>query len=452
MIHSTKPRIINKKDSNNLEKNITQLLPDDDFLIEPSLQLNAVYFSWIAMIFSIVIWFGFDSGLKAGELGNTRNFYRIILVSIGGILALHHLLKNTRRVRTAMIPPLIFLFLYGLVALFSSVLLPTNSFYSMWKSIEIIIDVMAIIGIIAYTQSVNGPIAAYNWLMTYNTMMLIFIIAGAIINPDLAFRSSRGLIPVLLQGSFPVINPNSVGLISSLLIIHNAAKISRTYSKKSKIIAATIILASILTLILAQSRTSIAGLIAGLIIYLYLDKKKGMALSLLLTGVIIMLFTSGSEIISSYLLRGQSAELVSSLSGRTHGWSVAWEMFQQSPWIGHGFAAAARTDILGGQSGASTLHGAIFDIIVGVGLAGLIPWALAMLGIIKVMTMLTFKMSKWVRTNYERSIHAEFAAITAILVIKTATSSSTAMHEHPFMLLLCVIGYGYMMRRHIRNR
>ena len=171
-----------------------------------------------------------------------------------------------------------------------------------------------------------------------------------------------------------------------------------------------------------------------------------------LTGVIIMLFTSGSEIISSYLLRGQSAELVSSLSGRTHGWSVAWEMFQQSPWIGHGFAAAARTDILGGQSGASTLHGAIFDIIVGVGLAGLIPWALAMLGIIKVMTMLTFKMSKWVRTNYERSIHAEFAAITAILVIKTATSSSTAMHEHPFMLLLCVIGYGYMMRRHIRNR
>jgi dTDP-4-dehydrorhamnose 3,5-epimerase len=30
---------------------------------------------------------------------------------------------------------------------------------------------------------------------------------------------------------------------------------------------------------------------------------------------------------------------LTSLSGRTHGWSAAWDLFQQSPWFGHGFAA-----------------------------------------------------------------------------------------------------------------
>lgn len=452
MIRSKQPRLLNIKHTSNTKK-ATHASSYSENTLEESrfLPKDAVYFSWAAMIFSIIIWFKFDSGLQAGELGNTRNFYRMFLVAAGGILALHHLLKNTHRIKVALTPPLLFLLLYGFVALFSSLLVPTNSFYTMWKSIEIIIDVTAIVSIIAYAQSPYGPINAYKWLMAYNAMMLIFIVAGAIITPDESFRSSRGIIPVFLQGSFPVSNPNSVGFISVQLVIHNIAIMCRAPSKTYKIIALIIACISFIALILAQSRTSTAGLIAGLIVYLYLDKKKFMALSLMVVGALIMLYTSGADLVTGYLQRGQSEELMTSLSGRTHGWTAAWEMFQQSPWIGHGFAAAARTEILGTEN-ASTLHGALFDVIVGVGLIGLIPWLLAILGALKAMTVLTLRMSSWVRNKYERSIHAEFSAITAILVIRSATSSGTAMHEHAFMLLLCIIGYSYMMLRFIKNR
>ncbi len=417
-------------------------------MCDEKLQLNSLYYAWVAMIFSIIIWFKFGTTSSSGELGNTSNYYRIILVLFAGVFAAHNILKNSHRIKKALILPIILLLLYGFVALLSSLLVPKNSFYTMWKSIEIIIDVMAIIGIIAYTQSINGPLNAFKWLMAYNTMMLAFIVGGALVDPTEAFRPSRGIIPYFLQGAFPVSNPNSVGFISVQLVIHNIAIYCRTDSTKQKLIASIIAITSFVTLILAQSRTSTAGLVAGLILYLYLDNKKGYATAAIIGGAVIMLFTSGSEIVTSYLQRGQSEELVTSLSGRTHGWSAAWEMFKQSPWVGHGFAAAARTEILGAH-GASTLHGALFDVMVGTGLAGLLPWSLAILITLKTMAILTIKLSKWAKTRYQRSIHAEFAAMTAILVIRSATSSGTAMHEHAFMLLLCIIAYSSMVKREI---
>ena len=133
-----------------------------------------------------------------------------------------------------------------------------------------------------------------------------------------------------------------------------------------------------------------------------------------------------------------------SLSGRTHGWTAAWEMFQLSPWFGHGFAAAARTEILGtGAGAASTLHGAFFDVIVGVGLAGAVPWTIALLAMLYKMFILTVRSKQWITNKVERSIHAEFCAITVILIIRAATSSGISMHDHAFMLLLCIIGYSY---------
>ena len=412
--------------------------------------MSGEYIAWIAMIFSIVIWFKFSAS-SGDTLGNTKNLYRIVLVIFAGIYSILTLMKYSKYVGVSIKTPFILLFLYGVTALLSSLMMPKNAFYTMWKAIEIMIDVVAIIGIIAATRSVIGPITAYRWLMIYNTIMLVLVVIGVFTSPNEALRSSRGVIPFFIQGHFPVLNPNTVGFICAQLVLHNVGQYFRAEKRSRKYISATITMLSIALLIFAQSRTSIAGVMTGLFVYLILDKKKSAAAGLTLIGAVMLIFTSGMDIVESYLLRGQSEELVRTLSGRTHGWAAAWELFMQSPWTGHGFAAAARTQILAGQN-ASTLHGAFFDVIVGVGIIGLIPWLAAIILMLAKMTRLTLNLSKWARNKYERSIHAEMAAMTAILLIRSATSSGIAMHEHAFMLLLCIIGYSYMMYKQIKER
>ena len=402
------------------------------------------------MIFSIVIWYKFSEA-SAGELGNTRNIYRMVLVIVAALSAINLLMKHSKDVLRTINLPLALLLTYGFTAFLSSLLIPQNAFYTMWKSIEIVIDVLAILGIIAATKSVYGPITAYRWLMFYNMMMLGFILAGLMIFPSEALRPSRGVIPFFLQGHVPVLNPNTVGFISVQLVLHSMASLFRSTRAKQCIFYAILLLASLVALILAQSRTSMVGLVAGIGIYLILDNKKWVLLSAAVFTLVVTFFMSGTSLITEYLLRGQSEELVMTLSGRTHGWAAAWDLFSQSPLFGNGFAAAARVEILGSQN-ASTLHGALFDVIVGVGLAGLIPWLLAIVLMLSTMAKLTFTMKRWITTKYERSFHAEMVGITAVLIIRSVTSSGIAMHEHAFMLMLCIIGYSYMLKREIQYK
>lgn len=425
------------------KQNTQDVKKETEVQTKPEKITSSTYYAWMAMIFSIVIWYKFGASSSTGSLGNTSNYYRMALVVIGGILALNLILKNSNGIAKSLSLPLSLLFLYGLTAFFSSLIIPANAFYTMWKSIEILIDVMAMIGIIAATRSVSGPLSAYQCLMFYNALMLLFVIGGALISPGEALRPSRGVVPFFLQGYIPLLNPNTIGFMSVQLVIHSFAVYFRTQNRTHKNLAAVTFVICLITLILAQSRTSTAGLILGLIVYLYLDRRRGLAIAVISIGAVIMLFTSGADVVTQYLQRGQSVELMTSLSGRTQGWSAAWELFKQSPWFGHGFAAAARTEILGAH-GASTLHGALFDIIVGVGLAGLVPWSIAVLYFIKKMATLTIKSKHWIQDAFTRSIHAEMCAITIVLLIRAGTSSGVSMHDHAFMLLLCLIGYSVM--------
>lgn len=405
------------------------------------LRITSSYYPWIAMILSTFIWFKFTA-VNPGTIGNTSNIYRIVLVVFAGIYVLNLLMKQSSNVGKAVYFPIALLLLYGFIAFFSSLMVPAQAFYTMWKSIEIIVDVFAIIAIMAAINTPLSAMNAYRFIISAHTLILFLVIAGAFISPGDAFRGSRGVIPVMLQGFFPIVNPNSLGFISVLIFIHNVAVWSRTTTAIRKNLAIILICTSFVALIFAQSRTSSVALVLALAVYLYLDNKRGIALAIFSAAGLALAFTSSSDLLTSYMQRGQSTELMTSLSGRTHGWTAAWEMFKESPYIGHGFAAAARTEILGSQN-ASTLHGAIFDVIVGVGLAGLIPWGLAILLMLKKMFTLTIRRKKWITSTTERSIHAELSAITVILVIRTTTSSGVAMHDHAFMLLLCLIAYSY---------
>jgi O-antigen ligase len=194
-------------------------------------------------------------------------------------------------------------------------------------------------------------------------------------------------------------------------------------------------------LILAQSRTSLVGFFVAVAVQLLFARRFRLLALAAVVATLVVASGDIANIAERFFVRGQSQELFSSLSGRTLAWRAAWEAFQESPILGHGFAAAARAEILG-ATGASTLHGAVFDVLVGVGLLGMVPWAMA----IAWTSVRLLRLGIGGRIQSEAGAAdggtiAEMLGVLALIIVRSTTSSGLALHEHEFMVFCTVLAF-----------
>lgn len=401
---------------------------------------------WVAMLASILIW---NIGeVQAGTIGNTGNYYRISLVIFSAVAGLVALLRNGDRISQAFTGPLVLFGIYGAYAMVSALYLPEYSLYSMWKALEVIIDVVAIGAILSYANSFNVAITAYRVIIVFFGFLILLYWAEAAIMPATVFVPYRGILPYAMYGVLPVMNGNGLAFMGALVAFSCWCSASRSTSANSRLLLWCLFSVAVVTLVMAQSRTSLFGFLASMIVYFFFTRRY-MALGAI--GVLILiggLSTSFFDVAQEYVVRGQSQELFTTLSGRTQGWQAAWDLFKQSPLLGHGFAAAARLEILGPE-GASTLHGAIFDVLVGVGLLGLVPWLAAIVWTSARVIVLTNAPHPWLQSAVGRSVHAEMLGVLVLVLIRNVTSSGLALHEHSFMVFLSVLAYGASLRREV---
>ena len=410
-------------------------------LISSRSRLNAGHVAWIAMFCSIFLWT--TGEVQAGTLGNTGNWYRISLVLFAAFTVAFVSLRNAHRIARALPGPLLLLLSYGVIAMVSALYIPAHSFYSMWKGLEIVIDVMAVAAILSFEDPLDSARMAYKIILAiFGALLIVYWIEAAII-PSQVFLPSRGLIPFTMDGVLPIYNANALGFLSAVVAFAGICSLLRQGRLSSKVFACFFTGLALLTLVFAQARTSTVGFGVALCVFLFFARRYGLFAVMVAASVISYAITG--DIAKEYLLRGQSDELVTSLSGRTYAWTAAWEMFQQSPILGHGFAAFARVAILGPTG--STLHGALFDVLVGVGLLGLIPWCFSIVWTASTLVRLSFNRHPWFRTLDGRNIQAEMLGILALIFVRTSTSSGLSQHEHTFMLFLAVLAYTYSMRR-----
>jgi len=396
-------------------------------------------FAWLAMFSNILNWRLRD--IVAGAGFDFWDFYRIGLALLAALIAMSEILKNSEKVTRVISAPLVLLFVYGFVALISSQLVTSGvSFYSMWKAIEVLTVTTAALGLLVNNNTTIDK--AYEYIVKILMVMLLAYVVEAIVFPSEAFIKSRGIIPYLMTGVMPIAQQNGLAFYAAVVSLFCVTQLYLKLRTFYKVFLVLMLLVSMGELILSQSRTSFIGLVVAIVVFLYFNKNK---MHLILVGVLgfIMLIVMGfSGLLVDFLLRGQEDELVMSLSGRTEGWSKAWELFKESPVIGYGFVAAARTEILGNMhtGGMSTLHGAFFDVIVGVGMAGLIPWLSAI--ILVSLRMLKYSRTKLIKTDIlSRQKYASMMALLALLLVRTTTSSGLAIHDHTYMLFLCVLMY-----------
>ena len=371
--------------------------------------------------------------------------YRILMVVIAGIFIAGMILTRNRLLGYVIKPPLVFMFIFGCAAVVSS-LYSSVTFYTAWKALEVVVLTLATAAILAAHQPYKSVDMAYKLTLTLLALVGISPWLWMVVDFNAVWMPSKGILPYMLQGVIPPVNPNTLGALSAMVGIVLVVRYFRGGPRKNIYFLGALF--AIFTLILSSSRTSNAAFWVSILTFAYFDKRRKLFLGLLFGIGIVLAVGVVREVVVAFIERGQSAGAMSTLSGRTVVWETAWEYFKQSPYIGHGFAAAGRFDILHG-SRSSHLHGSIFEVLVGVGLAGTIPWLMVFIWTgIRLLRPIGLNLAHM--GSELQSKRAELLAFLVYLVLRSTTTSQLAAHNMETMLLMCLVAYS-MLRWDVRR-
>jgi O-antigen ligase len=181
----------------------------------------------------------------------------------------------------------------------------------------------------------------------------------------------------------------------------------------------------------------------GAVLVLLFAKGKGLT-TLVLSGAAALIGVGGvGSLLWAFVLRRQSPEVFESLSGRVDWWEFGWQQFLKSPLTGFG-AYTARFEVLAklGESDTSAIHNSFLEVVFGVGILGLIPVLVALLGTWWVLIRLLRSSSL---ESFERGIAVE--ALGVLGVVSVRSLFTTHLIWHPSLQFLVVLGYVEFLRR-----
>ncbi|HOJ97587.1 MAG TPA: hypothetical protein PK024_12210, partial [Methanospirillum sp.] len=287
----------------------------DPIIKTKSYRFHAAYIPWIVLFMSV-----FTLNLKTGMAAislSAANITRILMVVFAGLLSVFYLLTSKRAFGHVFDIPILCFLMFGIAGIISGAY-ATEGYYAIWKAIEICVDVIAIVIIFHVSPARNAVLMLFRITVILYALILLSVLVGAVISPSNAFiYMPRAFFKYQLSGVFPIINPNSVGFISAFLSIILLVCFIQTGQRLHKLFYLLLFLVAFISLILAQARTSIVAFIAATSAYLFFDRR----IKSLLAFIVALSLLFSLDVSASYLQRGQSKELLNTMSGRT----VAWE-------------------------------------------------------------------------------------------------------------------------------
>lgn len=337
----------------------------------------------VLLVLSTLVFRVRDAETLASNPLDSAGAVRVALVGLAFLLGTRALLLSERRAdaprRLTSRPFRIYLAYIAVVvigAVFSS--RPTLTSYRAFELLTgavVIAGALQVVGRLAVKRLIS--------LLYWSVVGLILTVwAGVLIAPTLALspvgeRFSFGApLPWRIVGVMPVMSANFVGTLGVLLFLWSLAYVLREDRMgvgPRFSIAGSLTFLGLATLLAAQYRTGYAAALAGVGVLLLLRKRTGIAVLLLtialtagVSGVV-----NGSDV-EGFVLRGQSAEVATGLTGRTIWWEEAIVVFRESPLIGGGLLTASRFEVLAelGATTTSTIHSTWVEALVGTGLVG----------------------------------------------------------------------------------
>jgi O-antigen ligase len=215
--------------------------------------------------------------------------------------------------------------------------------------------------------AMRDSVVMWLWILAIAAWVNGFIVTGALLQAD-------SPIPWQLSSVWPVIAANSVGTIGAALGAISFARLLSHPTRKARRLALLGLAFGVVTLVAAQYRTGYVALTAAVLVSLLVSRGRTRWALLALAIAAVFALTS-RELVGQFgvaVLRGESWQEASDLSGRFVFWSAGLPVWQESPLFGQGLLTATRFEVLEnlGQDLTSTIHGTWIEALVGTGLVG----------------------------------------------------------------------------------
>lgn len=337
--------------------------------------------AWIAMFLSVAVFVGHTYTSDSVSLDRAA-LIQLAWVGLACLLLALSLAGSRPWIGLLASAPIWLFLAYGLGGIATSMFSP-RPLFSAYKAGLVVVDALLAAGLLSL--ALRGRLKRVSNLMIALVMLAIGgALLGAVLWPAEALQPKPGVFGVMLYGVLPMLHPNELGMWAGIVTVISFA---RGYvGSRARVRWGWFLLcaASVVVVLLAQSRTSVAAILLSLLVLVpYLARTRATAVAGLaalgligvsLIGIVAVLV--GPEVlfgpIIDYLQRGQDEGGLATLHGRIWAWAnVGWPMFMESPVFGHGFDAGVR---FASNLTVGHLHNSYFQVLANSGLLGFIPW------------------------------------------------------------------------------
>lgn len=348
----------------------------------------------------------------------------IFLVSVVGILAQPFSIRRAGNASHWMV-------LYSLLAMFSAVY-SISPLVSLWKGFEVLSFVVMGVYLCRYLSTIEDIQWGIDLICITMLYFSVSVVFSIIISPAQALPKSQGMTGSIIAGAhslIPAIYPNSVTQFAALLSCLTLCQLLSPTPSRGKTGLLCILGLGGLVLILGHSRTSIFGAVIALSVILLMGRY-------ILTGIIAGLFVFAGmlvgvdEILTSYMLRGQTEQAFYGMTGRTYYWNQVWETVLDSPLFGYGFYAQRI------MLSVSSVDNTYLQILLGLGVVGLVT-ILVPLGIVAYKLCRDRPHSS--TSAHERVVWLQLVTIYIIIMMRSITGPTFQDFNINLVLLMLVI-------------
>jgi O-antigen ligase len=252
------------------------------------------------------------------------------------------------------------------------------------------------------------------------------------LNPAQALTAMEGGRLLRLSGIFG--SPNNLGRAAALLVLLTVLAAPGLPALRRALWLIAGVSLGVTCLVYSQSRTPVMALGLALALALLVSRPRLALAAAAAAGVlatlaalVLLAVPECQEAAVRLAARSDRAEELSSFTGRTDIWTAVWQLIQQAPWLGHGFASS-REVLPAGFQGAygwttSSAHNLWLQAWLTTGAVGL---GLLLLG-----------QAAWLRAAFRRPLAAREAVVAFVLVVGVFEASALGPSVNLMTFVLC---------------
>lgn len=342
--------------------------------------LRWVYLGWALLLAASSVWNLTRNVRYSVEEAGADNFLRLAFLTLGLLIVMFVSFKH----RLAFVPELF----YGALGIFfvfslwgaMSVLWSVAPAITLYKSLEYCAMLLLLgLTVSLIRHGVREPhnrllalksVFDWNWCLVF--VLLVSVYVGILIWPEYAIRENKSMLGFSIEGALPGISANGVGQLAALMGIVAVARL--LFVPRARRFYLPLLVFSIVTMILAQSRSPILAFFVASFAVLVASRRFGL-LGLVSAALGGLLVSAYSQTVVEFLRRGQTDGELMTLTGRIGFWETSLHAIRESPLAGFGAYAGGRyvaAGSLSGGEGPTTVHSLFVEVLVDTGILGLL--------------------------------------------------------------------------------